>query len=115
MTGVQTCALLILGDFPSSRWDQASRADVMNALSRKSSLERPNAEMEEWSYLLPDPIILPFTLSFRTADQDLGLLRIVGFADHPPGVKLQYKLVAPAMSAGDPFNLPGRSGPALSD
>ena len=107
---------LQLGDFPSSRWDHASRADVMNALSRKSSLERPkNVEMEEWSYLLPESITLPFTLAFRTAEQDLGLLQIVGFTDNPPGVKLQYKLVEPATSAIDQPNLPSRTGPALSD
>jgi hypothetical protein len=88
----------------------------MNALFRKSSLERPkNVEMEEWSYLLPEPITLPFTLSFRTAEQDLGLLQIVGFADNPPSVKLQYKLVEPEISAIDKPTPPSRTGPASSD
>ncbi|MCL4180620.1 MAG: protein kinase [Verrucomicrobia bacterium] len=109
---------LQLGDFSSTRWDSANRADVLNALARGSSLERPrDVEMEDWSYLLPEPLMLPLTLSFRTAEQDLGLLQITGIQEAPPGVYIRYGLVEPVLSLFNPPlpTLPGPAERSLSD
>jgi hypothetical protein len=44
------------------------------------------------------PKTLPATFLFKTREGGVGVLQITGFTDNPPGVKIRYKLVQPAVS-----------------
>lgn len=85
---------LRLGDISSSRWEQATGLEVLESLLHKPSLAHPrDMELAENLFLLPDDLVLPFTMSFQTAEKDQGLLQIIGFTENPSAVKIRYKLV----------------------
>ncbi len=44
---------------------------------------------------------LPVTFAFQTRKGELGLLRVVGYAKEPLGLRIRYKLVQPPPAAGD--------------
>jgi serine/threonine protein kinase len=56
------------------------------------------------------PDQLPQTVFFKTGAGRLGLLQITGFTEHPPGVKIRYKLVQNTVAPPTPTPAPA---PAL--
>ncbi|MFM2294951.1 MAG: hypothetical protein RLZZ350_1364, partial [Verrucomicrobiota bacterium] len=94
---ILVAACLRLGDFPAERWDKADAAEVAESLLHSTRLKHPDhVELAEVSYLLPEPLNMPYALSFQTHEGAQGVLQITGFTEKPRGVKLRYKLVQAA-------------------
>jgi hypothetical protein len=90
-----------LRGFSPARWDAASSDRVRNALAQFPFLTHPGElELADRTFLMPEDPTLPWTLAFETSEGDRGLLQITGFTDNPRGVKLRYKVVQKATSAG---------------
>ena len=104
---ILTAGGLRLGDIPAERWEKANAAEVTESLQYGTRLTHPeHIELAEVSYLLPEPLNLPFVLSIQTREGAIGLLQLTGFTENPRGVKLRYKLVqsdgASARFQGEP-------------
>lgn len=93
-----------LSSVPPGLWDRPVEAELMAALeSGAAGLVRvePDEKSGFVSYGLGSDRVLPLTFAFRTRAGGVGLLQIVEFTQSPRGIKIRYKLAAPAGSPAD--------------
>ena len=78
-----------LASAPDSWWESA----LVNELRR--TLDKTGMEEQEGLQFLSirSDGGGPLTLAFQTGSGTIGLLQIIGFTEHPRGVKIRYKLV----------------------
>jgi len=93
-----------LSSVPSGLWERPVEAELMAALeSGAAGLVRvePDEKSGFVSYGLGSDRVLPLTFAFRTRAGGVGLLQIAEFTESPRGIRIRYKLAAPARSPTD--------------